>query len=80
MTDDNMMVRDNYGRALEVLRDLSKDGYPSDAQWTILCMAICEVIAKDADDEDHLHEGVEITKDAVDGGSKFAFERRAAQR
>jgi hypothetical protein len=75
-----MMVRDGYARALEVLRDLSKDGYPSDAQWTILCMAVCEIVGGGACCEEHLHEGVEMTKDAIEGGSKIAFEKRTCHR
>ena len=80
MTDEDMIVRDHYQRAQEVLRDLSKDGYPEDAQWTILCMAISEIIGGGACGEEHLREGIEITQNAIDGGSKLAFERRSAAR
>jgi hypothetical protein len=43
-------------------------------------MAICEIIGGGACGEEHLHEGIEITKDAVEGGSKVAFEKQVSRR
>jgi hypothetical protein len=69
----NMMDRDLQQRAAEVLEDLCEDGYPSDAQWRILCMALGAVVASDLLDEEHLREGVEITKGAIEWCCKVAF-------
>jgi hypothetical protein len=56
----------------QVLRDLDKDGYPSEDQWVILIRALCCVIGRSETLED-LNIIIGETRGLIDQLSKEAF-------
>jgi hypothetical protein len=68
--DERFAFCDLNARAREVIRDLTRDGYPERDQWGILIACLCMLLVKGSKDEEQLAAEVENTKEMIDIGVK----------
>ena len=74
--EEDLEYVDYDSRAREIIRDLSNDGYPDDAQLTIIAGTLTILLADSADNAEHLAEGVALAKRMIDQGTRMWFEQR----
>jgi hypothetical protein len=74
--EDRFTFCDWYDRAGEIIRDLSKDGYPERDRLSIVTGCLCILLAKYSDNEEELAAGAAHAKELIDLGTKIWFEAR----
>jgi hypothetical protein len=68
--------QDFDNRAREIIKDLSKDGYPEVDQFTIVTGTLCMLLANSCENVEQLREGISVAKESIDMGAKACFEIR----
>jgi hypothetical protein len=76
MSTDPNLESDLNGRAREILAELSKDGYPELEKLTIVCAALCTMMADGADTMDRLLEVIATFKRMIETGAKMQWSER----
>ena len=74
--DEDFQFHDFDRRAKEIIAELTKDGYPDTDQLTIVGGTLAMILAKTAESTEHLAEGLTVTKELIDQGSKMWFKAR----
>jgi hypothetical protein len=72
--DDDFQIVDWDSRAKEIIKDLTKDGYPQLDQLAIVTGTLGMLVAKSANDADHLKEMVADTQELIEMGAKVWFD------
>jgi hypothetical protein len=76
--DDDFQIADWDSRAREIIKGLSRDGYPELDQLAIVTGTLGMLLAKCFDDADHLMGCVADTKELIELGAKTWFDLKSS--
>jgi hypothetical protein len=74
--EDNMFTSQDFNRAREIIRELSRDGHSGYDQLSIVMNALSMVLANISKDMEGLLENIALAKGEISGRAKRWFEHR----